>query len=409
MIVLLTIAAMAAPAFAEDRLSLNGQMRVRGWRLDNGQDVNTYADQRLRIGGKFSVAEGVSVTFRTDVTERTWGAGGSEFGSGRLPQDGQQWDRAHLDLTMDNVHLRAGQQLVTFGLGETMNSQDAGFRFDINGPVTISAFWMLDDQRNVAGTKAGFEIDQQTGVVVPRLATPDNDNADSYFFGANVGHKTDMYSGNFFVGGETKAISADEKAFLIGADFATKLNVVNLKAELDFFTGDATATADSMGTQAFVDASMAATDVITVGGQLYYALAAGNNEVQYQYIGNDFDGYDPIWDLGTSLSNEQMPLGRPFDFTGDNAGVIGGRLYANMKATDSVKVAASVAYLTPEDDNMTKGNSDIKSNLMVGGAVTYAVMANTSLQAQAQYTATDLHQGSTDDNFDIGVGLYVNF
>jgi hypothetical protein len=378
MIVLVTIAAMAAPAFAEDRLSLNGQMRVRGWNLDNGSTVNTYADERLRIGGTFSVAEGVSVTFRTDVTEKTWGAGGSEFGSGRMPQDGQQWDRAHMDLTKGNFHLRAGQQLVTFGLGETMNAQEGGLRLDIKGPVAISGFFMLDDQRGAA--------------------------SDSYFYGVNAGHKTDIYSGNVFVGSQTKAKDADESVYLIGADVATKLNVVNLKAELDFFTGDATATADAVGTQLFVDASMAASDVITVGGQLYYALSADAGEVQYQVIGNDFDGYDPIWDLGTSLSNEQMPLGRPFDFTGDNAGVIGARVYASMKATDAVKVGASVAYLTPEDDNMTS----VDSAMLVAGAVTYAVMANTSLQAQAQYTSVDDTAG-TDDNFDIGVGLFVNF
>ena len=93
MIVLLTIAAVAAPVMAEDRLSLNGEMRVRGWYIDDGGDsTDSFMDQRLRIGGKLSVAEGVSITFRFDETEATWGNGGSEFGAGRMPQDGMQWD-----------------------------------------------------------------------------------------------------------------------------------------------------------------------------------------------------------------------------------------------------------------------------------------------------------------------------
>lgn len=398
MIVLLTIAAVAAPAFAEDRLSLSGQMRVRGWSLDDSvadgvdKGTATWADERLRVGGKLSIAEGVSVTFRTDITEANWGNGGNEFGSGRMAST-QQWDRAHMDLTKGNFHLRAGQQLVTFGLGETMNSQDTGLRFDIAGPVAISGFFMLDDQNGGKTT------------------------ADSYFFGANASHKTDSYAGNVFIGGQTKsnnvftdaagvAIQRDgEAAYLLGADFSTKLGVAALKAELDFFFGDADTNVDAMGTQLFVDASMAASDMVTVGGQLYYALAAGTNEVQYQVLGNDFDGLDPIFDLGTNLHNEQIGLQRAFDYTGDNAGVMGARLYTNLKASDSVDLGASFAYLTPEDDAMTTNDSA----MFFAGSVSYKVMANTLLQAQLQYTSFDDSDPDVEDIFAAGAGLFVNF
>ncbi len=390
MIVLLTIAAVAAPVMAEDRLGLSGQMRVRGWYIDNDSDNTTsYMDQRLRIGGKFSIADGVSVTFRTDVTERAWGNGGSEYGSGRMPQDGQQWDRAHLDLDLGNVHVRAGQQYVGYGLAQTVNSQDAGIKVDVKGPVALSAFWLLDD-RDVNG-----------------FAGDDSIDSDSYLFGANVGHKNDNYAGNIFVAGQTKALSVDEEVYLIGADLVYNLEVVKLMAELNFFTGDATDMVDAIGTQFFLDAALSASEMMTVGGQLYYAIAADTDEVQYTFLGNDFNGYDPLFDLGTSLSNEEIDLQRPFDFTGDFAGAMGARVYVNVKASDAVDFGASIAYLEPEDDEMT----DVNSATFIAVAMKYAVMSNTSLQAQLQYTDADVDAGSTrsDSITQGGVGLFVNF
>src|SRR5210317_2214868 len=67
-----------AVAIAEDRLSLSGEMRVRAFHVDvdSADNTETWANQRLRIAGKIAVAEGVSVHFRTDITEGTnWGNG----------------------------------------------------------------------------------------------------------------------------------------------------------------------------------------------------------------------------------------------------------------------------------------------------------------------------------------------
>lgn len=377
MVALLAIAAIAAPVMAEDRLGLSGEMRVRGWYVDDGGDsTSTWADQRLRIGGKLSVAEGVSVTFRTDVTEVNWGNGGSEFGSGRMAST-QQWDRAHLDLDMGSVHLRAGQQYVGYGLAQTINSQDAGFKIDVKGPVTFSAFALLDDDRGTS--------------------------QDSFLLGANVGHKTDAYAANVFVGRQNQALDAAEEAYLLGADLAFNLQAVKLTAEVGYFTGDATETADVMGLQLLLDASIAASDMFTVGGQFYYAQAADSDEVQYQVLGNDFNGWDPLFDVGTWLSNEQIGLGRPFDFTGDGAGVIGGRLYANLKVSDAVGLGFSGAYLTPEDD----ANTDVDSAYALAAGITYAVMANTNLHAQVEYIDPDAPGAEATTN--AGVGLFVNF
>ena len=156
MIVLLAIAAMVAPAMAEDRLSLNGEMRVRAFSTDGGYDnpetaadeadTDTWVDQRLRIGGKISIAEGVSVTFRFDETEAAWGTPNSD-GVNRQGvrfiegETGMQWDRAHLDLDFGSFKLRAGQAYFGAGLTAAIDTQDAGFQV-VAGPV--KAFFVLD-------------------------------------------------------------------------------------------------------------------------------------------------------------------------------------------------------------------------------------------------------------------------
>jgi hypothetical protein len=397
MIVLLTIAAVAAPAFAEDRLGLSGEMRVRGWLTDDGdKTTDTWADQRLRIGGKFNIAEGVSVSFRTDITETSWGdAAGNSAGAGRTGV--QQWDRAYLDLDMGAFHLRAGQQTVFIGSTGAIDTQDGGLKVDMKGPVTVSAFWFLNDQRG-----AKFE----NGTKNNTMGAGESNVSDSYVSGVNVGHKTDAYAANVFVGNQIKANDADENVYVVGVNFNMNLAAVKLATEIDYFTGDATANLDAMGLQALVDASMAAGDAATVGGQFLYALAADSDETQYQYLGNSFNGWDPLLEVGTWLTNEQIDLGRPFDFTGDNAGVIGLRAYGNFKASDALGLGASLAYVMPEDDKMT----NIDNSIIAALGLTYKVMANTSLHTQFQYETVSVDQGSDpDDQYQAGMGLFVNF
>lgn len=374
MIVLLAIVAMATPVLAEDMLSLGGQMRVRGWHIDAGGDnTDSRFDQRLRIGGKISVADGVSVTFRTDTTEATWGAN-SGFGSGRLAgSNGTQWDRAHLDINLGGFSVRAGQQYVGFGQSGAFNAQDNGLKV-VAGPVT--AFFMVDDNNGSSVT-----------------------TSDDYFYGANFAQKSDSFKANFFVVGQKDDA---EEVYLIGADAAFNFDAVKLVTELNIFTGDASATADAFGTQLFVDVSMAASEAMTFGGQLYYALG-DDTDVQYVVLGNDFGGWDPLFAHGTGLDNEQIGEGRPFGFFGSNAGVIAARVYADAKVSDAVKIGGSLSYLEPEEDaNVT---ADSAFTLAVG--MKYAVMSNTSLGVQVEYV--DVDDAGVEEEISAGVGLFVNF
>lgn len=379
MIVLLTIVAVATPVVAEDRLGLSGQMRVRGWHVDNGgDDTESWMDQRLRIGGKFSIAEGVSVTFRTDLTESDWGSGNA-FGSGRTaPADGSDFqaihvDRAHLDIASGNLHLRAGQQYLAFG-SNGFDAQSNGITLNVKGNIPVTLFWMLNED---GGSRTA---------------------ADDYYYGARVAHKGEKYASQLFVAGQ-KAPHADEDVIVVGATLDYDLEPVALYAEVEFFTGDANATQDAAGTQIYVSADMAASETVNVGGKLFYSMG-DDEDVIYNLLGNDFGGWDPLFALGTGLDNEKIGAGRPFDFFG-NAGAIAVQLNASAQATDDLNVAAAVAFVQSEDDDII---DDEATALALG--LSYAVMANTKLGVQVEYIDVD---SEDDERLQVGTGLFVNF
>jgi hypothetical protein len=428
----LLLAAMVTPAIAEDRLSLSGEMRTRGFYTDY-QDNNyttTWADQRLRIAGKIAVAEGVSVTFRTDITEgtnwgdssnfnsttgnpeRTNGAGSARSGSQ------QQWDRAHLDVTKGMFHLRAGQQYVGTGGTFAVDTQDNGLLVDVKAGVPVTAYVIVDNNNNVPAQDA-YIIDQTTGLVIanPNAGPAQTNNSDAFLWGLTATPKIGDVATKFFYAGYNDGSYANVSLF--GASASMNIEAIKLFGEFDYFTGDATTkNQDAMGTQLFLDGSMAATDALSFGGQVYYA-AGDSSDKQYTGLGNGFNGWDPLMDVGTSLSNEALaiwtgPATRysrgtaTMDFSGLSQGVVGGRLYGNFMVNDALSFGLSGAYLTVEDDHTT----DDTLTAFAAGMV-YKFAENTSFQLQLQQSEYDYdpNNGSSDseDIFQAATGLYVTF
>ncbi len=389
----------AVPAIAEERLSLSGEMRVRGWVVDedtSGRD-DAYADQRMRIMGKIKAAENVNVVFRMDATEAVWGRYDG-FGSGRIPADGNsmQWDRAYIDLTQGMFNIQAGLVYAAFSPTSAVNAQDNGIVINVKGAVPVKAFFMLDDDGTVVAT-----------ATTPAVAAQDADDALLYgvsvspSFGENV--KTEFFAAGY-TGGDT---FVDRDVYAFGAFASAGLGMATILGEVNFFTGDHDATTDATGIQGWLAANLAVTDTVTIQPALWYAQAADDNEFQYVNLGNgatgDFDGFDPVWDVGTKLDNEQIALGRPFDWTGAGAGVMGATLKAFAKLSDALNVGASVGYLTVEDDDIVDADA-----IAVAAGASYEVMANTSLQAQVQYLSAEI-EGEDADDFQAGVGLFVTF
>jgi hypothetical protein len=413
-VVMLVAAALIVPAvsFAEDRLSLSGQMRTRAFHNDidvDGvdSDTDTYANQRLRIAGKIAVAEGVSVTFRTDITEGTnWGDSSdfkngigtsigpirtNGFGHGRSGAQ-QQWDRAHLDITKGAFHLRAGQQYVGSGGTWALDTQDSGLALDIESGVPVKLF-MIVDKDNVV-----YDDDTEETT----------DGADAFLYGAFANFKGDNFKSRLILSGYNDG--DEQEVYLVGVNGTLNLDAIKLFGELDFFTGDANDAAgvDAFGTQGMIDASMAASDTFTVGAQLFYA-AGDDEDKQYVRLGNGFNGWDPIYDVGTSLSNEEIVFGNPFDFTGKSAGVVAGRLYADIKMSDSLNLGISAAYAQEEEDAIVESDG-----YAVAAGLKYAILENTSFQLQLQYEEFDVEEVATGDTSDYdafraGTGFFVNF
>ena len=414
-VAVLVMAAMAVPVIAEDRLSLSGQMRTRMFHtdFDKADNTQTWANQRLRLGGKIAVAEGVSVTFRTDITEGTNWGDSSSFGSGAdNPERSngfgharsgsqQQWDRAHLDLTKGMFHLRAGQQYVGTGGTFAIDTQDSGLALMVKTGAPIKAFFIVDKDN------ASVNV------------------SDAYLYGASINPKGDNFSAKFIAAGYSDS-NAGADIFMAGVSGSTNLGPVKLFGEFDYFGGDASDTVDAFGTQLFLDASLAASDAVTLGGQVFYALG-DDEDMQITRLGNGFNGWDPIFDVGTSLSNEQITFGNAFNIAANNssksalpgftiasAGMVGGRLYTSWKASDALTFGASAAYLTEEDDSVVE-----VSEMALAAGMVYKIMENTSIQWQLQYTDGDvtlydaagakLVDDESFNSFRAGSGIFVNF
>ena len=156
-----------------------------------------------------------------------------------------------------------------------------------------------------------------------------------------------------------------------------------------------------MGTQFVMNATMAASEAVSVGGAVYYALGAGANETQYSYFGNGFNAYDPL-NYGPLENDNLLVIVRPADVFG-NAGVMALQVFGDFKVSDAANVTASLAYAEPEEDANTTADSAIFMN--VGGK--YALMANTAIAAQVQYV--DYDQANYEEQLSAEVKLSVNF
>ena len=384
MIVLLTIAAVATPVLAEDRLTLGGQMRVRGAYLDNyisdgeQQDGSMFDfDQRLRVGGKLSIADGVSITFRTDFSEGDWG---NDNGYGRFDTI-KDMDRAHIDLDGDMYHLRIGTQ--NWFWGKTLDIQETGATFTIKSAMPIDIMYALIDDNQ-----------------------PD---ADAHLYAARVGHSMDNYSASLIVGGYNGGATDEASYNLFAGTLDYNLDAIKIMAELDFFTGDYTEDVDAVGTQGYVDVSLAASEAMTVGGAFYYAMGADDDEYQLTYLGNNFNVWDPL-NHGPMQNYNLQAIKRPYDFFGfaesdgyAGAGVMALQGYVGFQANDDLALTGSLAYAEPEDDD----NTGVDSALIINVGADYQLMANTDIVAQAQYIDPDAP--GADALTSVGTALRVNF
>ena len=412
LIALLAIATVAAPAFAEDRLSLSGEMRVRHFYMteydfDDSQDSTFDAfDQRLRIAGKISVAEGVSVNFRTDITEngippRTGGGSGRSIAwaeNGQYTQrwSGQSWDKAYLQIDKGMFSLLAGQQYYSIS-AIAAEHIGTGIVLKMKGKIPVYlAYTKLDEN----------------GSLFNEIAN------DKDFYGFKVGHKTDAYNADLIFatiqGGQGTGIGGaglDMTAYLYGLVGSFNINNILLKGEFDYFDGE-NGNVDYIGTQLYLDGSMAVSETATVGLIGLYAKGTDKaNEDQLTRL-TIFGGWQPqlYGPYTTDFQSEGLAGNDVFDITGDNAGILALEVYSTIKTSDDLSLTGSFLYGAPDTDVWAGTVDDIDSLIIANIGAIYQIATNTSFQWQLNYTQVDGGSNvASDPAVGMMSGLFVKF
>lgn len=379
-IALVCAAMFIAPAYAEDRLTLSGALRVRAWDTESFDGTeSSWFDQRFRTGAKLKVSDDVNIQFRADWGDGSWG---QDYTSGTLitrPRK-NSWntvdvDRAFIEINKEMWGLRAGQQYLGLGVNKVLDANATGIKFDLKfAPVVTSLIYAKIDEN-------GSLVD-------------DNDTEDEDLYALNINYTCDAFSGNVFVAAKNDDTSYEDSPVMVGIQGTGKLGMVNLTSELAVASGDTAAgTIDYIGTQFYLAADTNVTDTVNIGARFLYALGTDDpTEEQFTTFAN-FGDFNPI-SLGTPFDADLSIAGNDeiFDPTGDSAGVVGGILETTFTPMDLLKLGAKVAYLEPEEDSVT----DIDSYTAFHVWAAYTIATNTELAVAYLYSDPDVADGAAD-------------
>jgi hypothetical protein len=376
LLVLLMVLAFVAPAMAvaDDTLDLSGAMRVRAWTVNNSDysdddeaDLN-YWDQRLRIQGVISPADGVKAVFRIDLAEDTWGGDnweGSRYGSGSE----LQVDRAYLDVTKGMVNIKAGQQYMGLGNNFAYDDNATGVQITLKTPVAVRLGYNKRDEN-------GSTNDSEDG----------NEDVDRYFI--DLGYKTDAFSVNLFYAAQQDGVddSKDEPT-LLGVMGKFAVGPANVMAELNSFGGSYKDglgdDIDYVGLQFIADVSMKFSDALTAGVNLIYS--SGEDEDDQEKITKFAGAFGSAAysDLGP-FNTDIMPLGGDdvFDPASTDSGAMGAGVYVNFMPMEGLTLSGQYVYLTAVEDGTDSRPDGFDSGYVFGVGVAYTITQNATLAAE---------------------------
>ncbi len=389
-----------APAYADDRVNLSGEFRIRGWDISNQNYTNdkdsSYFDQRLRIGTKINVADNVSIQLRADWGEGVWG---SDYTGGGLVNDNAtvagsatrprkafsntlDIDRAFVDIKQEWWSLRAGQQYMGLGVNQVLDANATGFKFDLNfAPVVTSLLYA--------------KISEDGSLMDDNDVVPDSEDQD--FYALNVNYTCDAFTGNVFVAGLNDSTDYDNSPIMAGIQGSAKLGAITLLSELDFATGDTNdGQTDYMGTQFFLGGYADVAEGVNLGAELVYALGADpdDNEMQYSYFNKWGDTFHPM-DMNTPFAGELngycfVDVFDPFEAIQDSSGVQGILFQGKYSPMDIVSFGAKFAYLQPEEDIVINTIDADASAISCNVWMKYTIASNTELWLTYLYTDIDV-------------------
>lgn len=396
---------VAESAVAEDRLSLSGAYRARGFvGADYDFDTNTdedrsYIDQRMRVQMKIKPADGVMAVIRTDFAEGVWGDedwAGSRYNPESL--ESFHVDRAYLDVTKGMLNVKVGQQYVGLGNNFVYDNNTQAIVLTIKTPVTIRLGWAKIDEDQSGGANStdedGFE------------------DIDHYLL--DVGFKSDGIAVNGYVAmqkdGQDGAVgNTKDEPLLIGVNGKFNVGPAKIVAELNLFSGDSdngTTSTDYTGTQIHVDAGMKMSDAVTLGVDLVYSDGNTDADAKIVRMPNAFFASRYYSDRGV-YNTHLAPLGAGdiFDPLGDESGALGGGVYVKAGVAPTVTIHGQVMYLTADED--IAGGFD--SGLIAGLGVAWAMAPKTTLAAGYHYADVDRVNADAEEGTTIYTRMQINF
>jgi|GEM_PF-1899238 len=405
--------ALVIPAYAEDRLELSGEFRLRGWDIRNSGYVDdadsSYFDQRMRIGAKINVSDNAHVMIRTDLGEGVWGngrglslnddptkslapRGGFNSGGISRPTPGTSsmvdFDRLYMFMDQGMWNLTVGQQYYGLGILEIMDANMPGIKLGLNfGAVQPSIFYGKFDEN---------------------LSLNDDDaNDDANLFGLNFGFLLgETFDSNVF-GAMIDDQATDENIWAIGFHTQGKVGNFGLTGEVAHLGGDDGADIDYTGTQFYLKAESAISEMFTLGGELFYAFGADDDEAQITGL-TDWWSFTPM-SLNTPGAADFSATGsnpfNPSSQIGDSAGVQAITFFGQVNATDALSMGAKLGYFQPEDDDATEWDNSFAWNAWVA----YKLTGNTEASLTYLRTSPDIDGVDTEDEGTLYAKFRINF
>ena len=389
LLVVLLVSAFIAPVFivpvmADDMLDVSGTMRVRAWDksnfdfdTDEDNDHQQFWDQRLRMQGTLTPADGVKAVFRVDLAEDRWGS--ENWEGSRYSSDSElQVDRAYLDVTKGMVNIIAGQAYWGLGNNYAYDNNQTGIGITLKMPVAVTVgFLKVDEDTTDAG-----DLTDETGF----------EDIDHYFI--NLGYESDTFSASAFYAMQKDGTAAEDEPTLMGAMGKFAVGPINIMAELDMFGGSNTTT-DYVGTQLYVDASLKLSDALTTGLQLVYSDGEDKaDEEKLVRLPGNFFGSTYYADLGP-FNTDICPLGDGdvMDPLDTNSGAMGGGVYATFKPMDALTLSGQLLYLMGMEDSV---DGMFDSGYVIGVGADYMLVQNANLAVEYLYADLDKVNVDTD-------------
>jgi hypothetical protein len=372
--------ALVIPAYAGDMLDLSGEFRVRGWDKTNIGSVDgadqSYFDQRMRIAAKINVSDNAHVMIRTDLGEGAWGQNFSDLSGGAarpIPgtSNSVDFDRLYMFLDQDMWELTLGQQYGGLGILEVLDANFTGANLRLKfGAFQPSFIYGKVDE---AGSLNDDGVNDDTNLYAVNFSFLMGENFDSNVFGAMVDDKS----------------TNGENLWALGFHTAGKMGNLGLTGEVAHFGGDDGSGIDYNGTQFYLKAESAITEMFTLGGELLYAFGEDDpNEAQVTNLVNWWS-FTPMSNNTPNSADFSAFGGNPFDPSGDGAGTQTVTVFAQMNASDALSMGTKLAYFQPEEDDATLMDNGIAANAWVAYKLTGNATASlTYLRVMPDYDST---------------------